>query len=70
MAKAEETKVRVKLPTLGAGEEHNRIVGVNGKLYKIQRGIWVDVPEAVAEILDSSDAMIEKAEEFYEKNSH
>lgn len=70
MAKAEETKVRVKLPKLGAGEENYRIVGVNGKLYKIQRGIWVDVPEAVAEILDSSDAMIEKAEEFYEKNSH
>jgi len=42
-------------------------VGYNGKFYKIRRGVDVDVPRAVAEILRQSQEQDERTAEMIEK---
>ncbi len=50
----QQAKVRIKLP-LQQGQEHQEeTVCVNGYLFRIQRGVAVEVPELVAEILEQS----------------
>lgn len=54
-------RVQVKIPRLpGQNAEQVEFFSVNGKNYRIQRGIYVDVPEAVAEVIRNG----EKAEEY------
>ena len=57
-------RVTVKLPRPRAGEEKHKYVGVNGIGYLIERGKEVEVPRAVAEVLERSEAI---ADENYEK---
>ena len=59
----EPKRVRIKLPLI-EGEDPEKVVGINGKYYKIRRGKWVDVPPEVAEVLDNSDAQMVSALEF------
>ena len=51
----------VILPRARAGEEDTLFVGVNGKGYRIKRGVSVEVPSAVAEVLRQSEIAKEKA---------
>ena len=44
----------VFLPRANPGEDNFVVVGVNGKTYKIQRGVSVEVPYFVAEVLDNT----------------
>lgn len=43
--------MRICLPRARGGEAEYEIVAVNGRRYQILRGVSVDVPEAVAEVL-------------------
>lgn len=52
--------VKIKLPR-GRKEEGDVTVGVNGTMYRIKRGVEVEVPYFVAEVLTNSEATLEKA---------
>lgn len=68
-AKAEEIKedemVCIKLPInpLNKGDD-SLFVGVNGRSYQIKRGVAVNVPRAVAEVIEHSEAAKYKATEY------
>jgi len=47
--------VMIRLPRASYGEEETVFVGVNGKGYRIQRGVDVEVPRSVAEVLRNSE---------------
>lgn len=42
-------------------------VGINGKSYLLQRGIDIEVPKAVAEVLNNSQIQDSRANDFMEK---
>lgn len=51
-----DEKIPVFIPRDNAKDTH-RVVGVNGKFFQVQKGVWVDVPRPVFEVLrDSMDA--------------
>lgn len=71
---AEET-VTIRLPKDRDRNREPLFVGVNGKSYLIERGVSVDVPRSVAEVIWQSEeqdgktaslveGMVEKAEEM------
>lgn len=61
-----EKMVRIKLP-ITRDETDDVPVGVNGKTYLIKRGVYVNVPESVAEVLEHRDEMLAYAMEFEAK---
>lgn len=67
----EEKRVTIRLP-LSREEREDVYVGLNGNGYLIKRGVNVDVPAGVAEILRRREEMLEKAfayEDQLEKQS-
>lgn len=60
-----EEKVTIKLP-LTRSEKEDVWVGLNGKSYLIKRGVNVEVPAGVAEILQHQEEMINLAMEYEE----
>lgn len=56
-------KVKIKLP-LTRTEKDDVFVGLNGKTYLIKRGVDVEVPEGVAEILARKETMLALAMEY------
>lgn len=60
-----EEKVTIKLP-LTRSEKDDVWVGLNGKSYLIKRGVNVEVPAGVAEILQHQEEMINLAMEYEE----
>lgn len=68
----EEKRVTIRLP-LSREERDDVYVGLNGKSYLIKRGVNVDVPAGVAEILRRREEMLEIAlayEDQLEKRSY
>ena len=65
---AAEKKVKIRLP-LTRTEKDDVFVGLNGKTYLIKRGVDVDVPAGVAEILENREKMLSIAMEFEAKAS-
>lgn len=59
-----EDRVTVLLPRARPGEEETLFVGVNGKGYRIRKGVSVSVPRAVAEVLEQSELAKEKAYQY------
>ena len=55
--KAMKEKVTIRLPRDPNEKQQEVTVGINGIFYKIQRGKSVEVPRAVAEILENSEKM-------------
>lgn len=53
-------KVKIRLP-LTRTEKEDVYVGVNGKTYLIKRGVDVEVPASVAEVLRHREEMLEQA---------
>ena len=51
-------KVKIKLP-LTRAEKDDKYVAVNGKSYLIKRGVEVEVPDFVAEVLQHQEEMLE-----------
>lgn len=76
MADKESTEKTVKIKLFkGTGKYADDVfVGLNGRTYKIQRGVEVEVPVGVAEILEHSemqDSMTaQKLEKLAEKAQH
>lgn len=65
---AAEKKVKIRLP-LTRTEKDDVFVGLNGKTYLIKRGVDVEVPAGVAEILEHRENMLSIAMEFEAKAS-
>ena len=49
--KNEEKTVTIRIP-IERDNKEDKVVWVNGRRFLIKRGVYVDVPAAVAEILD------------------
>lgn len=61
---AKET-VKIKLPlTRSDTDDEGVYVAVNGKPYQIKRGVYVEVPACVAEVLEHSEEMQAVAMEY------
>lgn len=58
-----EKNVKIKLPVTRT-ETDDVFVGLNGKTYLIKRGVEVEVPAGVAEILKRKDDMLVAAMDF------
>lgn len=59
-----EDMKKVFLPRGRKNEENFVIVSVNGRSYKIMKGVEVEVPEYVAEVLENSRMMAEAARRY------
>ena len=62
-----EKTVRIRLHKDMQNNE-DLFVGVNGRTFLIKRGVTVDVPECVAEVIANAEAQREQAMEYIEKN--
>lgn len=61
--KTEIKKVKIKLP-LTKTERDDVYVAVNGRTYQIKRGVTVEVPDFVEEVLRHQEEMLAEAYEF------
>lgn len=59
--------VQVRLPKATNGELNYQIASVNGRVYKIQKGVPVSVPAPIAEVLKHSFKAQDEADMFIEK---
>ena len=61
--KTDETKPKMVKVKLRKDREHQDdvTVGLNGEMFRIKRGVEVEVPEGVKEILDTTERMDELA---------
>ena len=59
-------KVKLRLPV---SREHSEdvFVGINGHTWQIRRGVTVEVPQCVANVLERSERMQQAAMEFEAK---
>ena len=64
--RAAET-VRVTIPRGRKQEENFVIVSVNGRSFKIMKGVQVEVPDYVAEVLVNSRMMAEEARRYVDR---
>ena len=55
---------KVYLPRGRKNEENFVIVSVNGRSYKIMKGVEVEVPECVAEVLENGRMMADTARRY------
>lgn len=62
-----QPKVKVKLFKDGRDYKDDVFVGVNGRNYYVPRGVEVEVPEAVAEVLKMSEAYRVEADRFMQE---
>lgn len=63
-----ERLVKIKLPKIkGKSDE---FVSVNERTWLIKRGVEVEVPECVAEVIRNSEKLQEEADAFEEANQH
>ena len=68
MAEQKQIMVKVKIPRTRKDQE-DVLVYLNMKPYTIKRGVEVEVPEGVAEILKHQEEMLEKIMQFEEDNA-
>ena len=64
--KPTEKKVKIKLP-LTRKEQKDVFVSVNERSWQIKRGVEVEVPECVAEVLRNQEEMLGIAMEYEAK---
>lgn len=60
---AKPKMVKIKLP-LTRQEKDDVYVAINGKSFLIKRGVTVEVPASVAEVLQHKEEMLAQAMEF------
>ena len=63
--KKEIKMVKIRLPRMRK-DQNDVTVGINGKIYKIQRGVEVEVPEAVAKEIERSERVRDRNLAFIE----
>lgn len=66
--KEPEKTVRFKLFKDGGKYKGDKFVGVNGKGYLVERGVWFDLPESVYNVLALSEEQIQVAERVMEES--
>ena len=64
-----EKMVSIFLPRGRKNEENFVIVSVNGRSWKIMRGVEVSVPEYVAEVLENGRMMAETARRYVDERA-
>lgn len=64
-----EKMVEILLPRGRKNEENFVIVSVNGRSWKIMRGVEVSVPEYVAEVLENGRMMAETARRYVDERA-
>ena len=70
MAKKQESAEKMVSVTIPRGrkqEENFVIVSVNGRSFKIMKGVQVEVPDYVAEVLVNSRMMAEEARRYVDR---
>ena len=67
VTKTETPTVAVCIPRGRKQEENFIVVSVNGRNWKIMKGVTVEVPDFVAEVLDNARAMAEEARRYVDK---
>ena len=65
---AKEKIVKIRLPKIRK-DQPDEFVGVNGRTWLIKRGVTVEVPECVAEVLQHKEEMLEQIEAYEEQNA-
>lgn len=63
-------RVKIKLPRLRDQKDADVFVAVNGENYTIKRGVEVEVPDYIAEVLRHSEEAEEEADEHILKTSN
>ena len=58
---------KVMLPRGRKNEENFVIVSVNGRSFKIMKGVEVEVPAYVAEVLDNNRRMADEARRYVDR---
>ena len=66
-SKSEIPTVAVCIPRGRKQEENFIVVSVNGRSWKIMKGVTVEVPDYVAEVLDNARVMAEEARRYVDK---
>ena len=66
MANNKEKTVRIRLP-IEKDNKEDKVVWVNDRRFLIKRGVPVDVPESVAEILENEEKMLSVRYEYESK---
>ena len=64
-----EQMVKILLTRGRKNEENFVIVSVNGRSWKIMRGVEVRVPECVAEVLENARMMAEEARRYVDERA-
>ena len=64
---AAEQMVSVTIPRGRKQEENFVIVSVNGRSWKIMKGVQVQVPDYVAEVLENGRMMADTARRYVDK---
>ena len=64
-----EKMVKILLPRGRKNEENFVIVSVNGRSWKIMRGVEVSVPDDVAEVLENGRMMAEAARRYVDERA-
>lgn len=64
-----EKMVKILLPRGRKNEENFVIASVNGRSWKIMRGVEVSVPEYVAEVLENGRMMAETARRYVDERA-
>ncbi len=64
-----EKMVKILLPRGRKNEENFVIVSVNGRSWKIMRGVEVSVPDYVAELLENGRMMAEAARRYVDERA-
>ena len=66
MANKKEKTVCIRLP-IERDNKEDKVVWVNDRRFLIKRGVPVDVPESVAEILENEEKMLSVRYEYERK---
>lgn len=69
-APAKAKRVKIKLPRLRDQENTDVFVAVNGENFTIKRGVEVEVPDYIAEVLRHSEEAEAEADEHILKTSN
>ena len=67
MANKQEQMVSVTIPSARKQEENYVIVSVNGRSWKIMKGVQVQVPDYVAEVLENARMMADEARRYVDR---
>ena len=67
--KKEEKKYTVLVPKGGKEEDTHQFVSVNGKTYRIKKGVPVQVPKEVARVIGQRVLAEEEKEKFEEEKT-